>query len=103
MPIEVSHCLPKTPAEYGGLQENDVLLEIGGERVSSSEDARRLIDSAPINEDLVVTVLREKRRVTVHVRPVDLATRLREIRMERQQQLLNERLRFQELGPFRFQ
>lgn len=35
------------------------------------------------------------------VRPVDLATRLKEIRRERQQQLLQEKLRFQELGPFR--
>ena len=84
------------------MQENDVLIEIGGERVQNSDDARRLIDAAPIDKDLVVTVLRDKRPLSVMVRPVDLASRLREIRKERQQQLLHERLRFQELGPFRF-
>jgi hypothetical protein len=48
-----------------------------------------------------MTVVRDKKRVDVGVEPVDLATRLREIRQERQQQLQRENLRFQELGPFR--
>lgn len=80
-----------------------MLLEIGGKRVQSSDDARRLIDAAPMHQDLDVTLLRENRQISLTVQPVDLATRLREIRRERQQQMLNQRLRFQELGPFRFQ
>ena len=45
----------QTPAEKGGLRENDVLLEIAGKKVSSSDDARRIIDGAPIGKvsDLV--------------------------------------------------
>lgn len=99
----VHKVFPRTPAEKGGLRENDVLLEIGGKRVQSSDDARRLIDAAPMHQDLDVTLLRENRQISLTVQPVDLATRLREIRRERQQQMLNQRLRFQELGPFRFQ
>jgi hypothetical protein len=54
-------------------------------------------------QDLTISVLREKRRLILTVQPVDLATRLREVRKERQQQMMQDRLRFQELGPFRFQ
>lgn len=52
-------------------------------------------------KELTITVLRDRREVTLTVAPVDLATRLREMRRERQQQIMQERLRFQELGPFR--
>jgi hypothetical protein len=52
-------------------------------------------------KDLVLSVLRGKHQLDVVVQPVDLATRLKEIRYERQQQLLQERLRSQEYGPFR--
>lgn len=51
-----------------------------------------------------MTVLRDKRIITVTVQPVDLATRLKEIRLERQQQqqqLQHDKLRLQEHGPFR--
>ena len=97
----IHRVFPKTPAEKGGLKENDLVLEIMGRKVESSDDARRLIDAAPVGKDLKMLVLRDKQIMTITVQPVDLATRLREIRRERQQQFLNERMRFQELAPFR--
>jgi S1-C subfamily serine protease len=97
----IHRVFPKTPAEKGGLKENDIILEIGDTKVQSSEDARRLIDLAPVGKDIPVTVLRGQKRVVLTARPVDLAERLREMRKERQQQLQRERVRFQELGPFR--
>ena len=72
-----------------------------GRKVESSDDSRRLIDAAPVGKDLKMLVLREKQAMTITVQPVDLATRLQEIRQERQQQFLNERMRFQELAPLR--
>jgi S1-C subfamily serine protease len=92
---------PRTPAESGGLKENDIIMEIGDMQVQSAEDARRLIDLAPVKKDISIKVLRGKREVVVTVRPVDLAGRLREMRKQRLQQLNQDRLRFQELGPFR--
>lgn len=91
----------RTPAEKCGLKENDIILEIGDQKVLSSEDARRLIDLAPVGKDMPITVLRGQKKIVVTVRPVDLAARLREIRQERQQQMQQDRLRFQELGPFK--
>jgi len=97
----VGKVFPRTPAMDGGLLENDVVTQIGGKRVRTSDDARRLIDRAPVGEDLTISVLRDQRPVILTVRPVDLATRLREMRLERQRQIMQDRLRFQELGPFR--
>lgn len=97
----VSKVFPRTPAEDGGLREHDIVTKIGGKRVMTSDDARRLIDSAPVGKDLMMTVIRDQREVQVVVRPVDLATRLREMRRERQRQMMQERLRFQELAPLR--
>ena len=91
----------RTPAEKGGLKENDIILEIGDQKVLSSEDARRLIDLAPVGKDMPISVLRGQKKIVVTVRPVDLAARLKEMRQERQQQMQQDRLRFQELGPFR--
>ena len=97
----VHKVFPKTPAERAGLRENDVILEIGSRKVYSADDARRWIDGAPIGKDLSVLVLRDGRSLTISVQPVDLASRLRQMRRERQQQLHSERLRYQELSPFR--
>jgi S1-C subfamily serine protease len=46
----VHNVFPRTPAEVGGLKTNDVILDIGGKRVQSSDDARKLIDGAPVGE-----------------------------------------------------
>jgi hypothetical protein len=48
-----------------------------------------------------MTVVRDKKMIYITVQPVDLATRLKEIKQERQQQLHQEKLRAQEYGPFR--
>jgi S1-C subfamily serine protease len=99
----VNKVFPRTPAEDGGLRENDIVTQIGGKPVRTSDDARRLIDCAPNGEDLIISVIRDQRPMVITVRPVDLATRLREMRQERQRQIMQDRLRFQELGPFRLQ
>jgi len=92
---------PKTPAEKGGLQEHDVVIQINQQTIQSSEDARRLIDGAPVGKNLTLVVVRNGKPVTITVQPVDLATRLKQVRNERQQQLQQYKLRFQELGPMR--
>jgi S1-C subfamily serine protease len=39
---------PRTPAEKGGLRQNDVILQVNGKNVKTSDDTRRLIDEAPV-------------------------------------------------------
>lgn len=97
----VHKVFPRTPAENGGLKENDIIISIGEHTVKSAEDARRLIDLAPVGKEMPMKVLRGQREIQLTVKPVDLAGRLREMRKERQRQLRQEQLRYQELGPFR--
>jgi S1-C subfamily serine protease len=46
----VHRVFPRTPAEKGGLRMSDVVVEINGKRVLNSDDARRLIDRAPVGK-----------------------------------------------------
>jgi S1-C subfamily serine protease len=46
----VHKVFPRTPAEKGGLKENDIVLEISGQLIQSSDEARRLIDTAPVGK-----------------------------------------------------
>ena len=92
---------PKTPAEQGGLRENDIILDIGSQKVKSADDARRLIDLAPVGENIPITIMRNGNVKVLNVKPVDLSSRLKEIRREKQRQQQAERQRGQELGPFR--
>jgi S1-C subfamily serine protease len=96
----VHKVFPKSPAEMGGLRPLDIIVEIGGKSIKCSDDARRLIDRSPVEKDLTVVVLRDHKQVTLTLRPVDLATRLREMREERNKRILQEKQRFQELAPF---
>lgn len=98
----ITRVFPRTPAQLGGLQEGDVVIEIGGKKVTSSDDARRLIDSAAVGNELTVIVLRnQQQRVALTLHPVDLATRLKEIRRERERQEHQDRIQMQDLAPFR--
>jgi S1-C subfamily serine protease len=46
----VHKVFPKTPAERGGVRENDVIVEIDGKPIRSSDDARRYIDTADVGK-----------------------------------------------------
>lgn len=92
---------PRTPAEQGGLKENDIIMDIGGKEVKSADDARRLIDLAAVGEYVPVTIMRNGGVKVVNVKPVDLSSRLKEIRIEKERQVQQEKQRLKELGPFR--
>jgi S1-C subfamily serine protease len=46
----VHKVFPRTPAERGGIRENDVIVEIDGKPIRSSDDARRFIDTADVGQ-----------------------------------------------------
>mmetsp|Transcript_42265 Transcript_42265/g.101733 ORF Transcript_42265/g.101733 Transcript_42265/m.101733 type:complete len:830 (-) Transcript_42265:196-2685(-) len=101
----VHRVYPRTPAEQGGLKENDIILQIGNDKVRSAEDARKLIDLAEVGETIPITVIRGQKERILTVKPIDLSSRLKEIQQEKQRQLQQDRIRRQELGkelgPFR--
>ena len=75
-----------TPAAVGGLKQGDIVTEIGGKKISSSDEARLVIDAAPVGKDLTILVWRQEHGlVTLTLRPADLATCLKEGMREREQ------------------
>lgn len=95
----VSKIFPDSPAGAGGLQMNDVIIDIGGTKITSSEDASRCVDRAPVGKELVVTAIRDGNTIAIRVRPVDLATRLKAMRADRQRQKRRPRKLLEELLP----
>ena len=95
----VSKVFPDSPAGAAGLQMNDVIIDIGGTKITSSEDASRCVDRAPVGKELVVRAIRDGKPIDVRVRPVDLATRLKAMRADRQRQKRRPRKLLEELLP----
>ncbi|KAI5619638.1 serine protease HTRA1B precursor [Silurus asotus] len=64
----VIEVIPKTPAEAGGLQENDIIISINGERITSASDVSAAIKKDASlrtvvrrgNEDVILTVVPEE-------------------------------------------
>lgn len=58
---------PEGPAAQGGLQAGDIILEVDGERVDSSEALPRLIGALEPDEDVDLVVLRDGERETLTI------------------------------------
>lgn len=72
-----------SPAKEGGLQKFDFVTSIGGQKVSSADDAHVIIDRAIIGEELSIKVMRDDDEITVQVKPEDLSPRLKQLREDR--------------------
>jgi S1-C subfamily serine protease len=63
----IQEIIAGTPAEKAGLKVGDIIVEMGGEAVTSVEDAFAAIRSGAIGKPIDVTVLRAGSRTTVTV------------------------------------
>ena len=59
--------VPDSPAAKAGLKENDVIIEINGQRVEGSEQFRRMIREIPSGRTAQLSVWRDGRQQTVTV------------------------------------
>jgi len=59
--------VPDSPASKAGLKENDVVLEINGQRVEGTEQFRRLIREIPAGRTANLTIWRDGRSQNVKV------------------------------------
>lgn len=48
--VLVHKVFPRTPADRGGLRGGDIVIQINGQKIQTSDQARRLIDRAPVSE-----------------------------------------------------
>ncbi|HTB93756.1 MAG TPA: PDZ domain-containing protein [Candidatus Sulfotelmatobacter sp.] len=59
--------VPESPAAKAGLKENDVVLEINGQRIEGTEQFRRMIHEIPAGRTANLTVWREGRSQNIKV------------------------------------
>ncbi|MCK4721374.1 trypsin-like peptidase domain-containing protein [bacterium] len=58
------------PADEGGLWEGDVILQVGGEHVSSTSSASRVIAALPVGEPAEFIVWRDGEEIAVAITPI---------------------------------
>jgi serine protease Do len=96
---------PGSPAAAAGLSPGDVILRVGPQPIQGVAMLQDLVEQAPIEEELTLTVVRQGRRLEVKVRPRALPGPLGSIRspapgrVETRRDLARDRLRSREPQP----
>ena len=67
--VEVMSIEPNGPADQAGVQEEDHILSIGDEQVSSVDDLHRLLTQLPIEVPATIVLLRGQRRLERMILP----------------------------------
>lgn len=66
--VLVMQVLPNTPAERGGIRRGDVITEIDGKPIATSEEVQRFVENSGVGKNLQFKVLRGDRTTTVTIR-----------------------------------
>ncbi|CAM9817126.1 unnamed protein product [Phaeothamnion confervicola] len=67
---------PTTPAADCGLRRFDIVLEMGGRRVRTAEDAQIIVDDSVVGDVIAVKVLRGDKVVELEVTARDLSEKM---------------------------
>lgn len=67
--VRVVSVRPGSPAAEARLQQDDIILAVGRHPVDSVASVQEAVESAPIGEELTLTVERQGRRMEIKVRP----------------------------------
>jgi S1-C subfamily serine protease len=70
--VEVIEVAPDSPAQSAGLRAEDLIVELGGERVRGVDDIQRLMVGEKIGSDLDVLVLRSGEQLRLRLVPREL-------------------------------
>jgi len=65
--VEVTAVQPDRPADEAGMQEGDVLISVGGERVTNAEEFSASMDELSAGDEVVVEVRRDGETVALDV------------------------------------
>src|SRR5207248_6814039 len=67
--VKLSGVRGGSPAEKGGLQGGDIIIEFGGQKIANIYDYTYALDAAKIGQPVPVIVLRDGKRVSLSVTP----------------------------------
>lgn len=65
--VIVSEVIPEGSADKAGIQANDVITAINGEKVSAYADLSKILDSKTIGEKVVVSITRDDQKLEIPV------------------------------------
>jgi S1-C subfamily serine protease len=63
--IYVLQVVPNSPAAKGGLESNDIIMQVGGKTASNVETFRAVIENSSVGDELKLTLYRRKKEVQV--------------------------------------
>ncbi len=66
--VLVTHVLPNSPAASADLRKHDILLQFNGERIRDGNHLARLIQSAKVNQNVRLLLLRAGREMTAEAK-----------------------------------
>lgn len=69
-PAYVDRVLPGSPAGLAGLKTDDLVVSIAGQVVRDAGDFRRIVESLPLGQEVVVEVKRKNELLSVRMTPV---------------------------------
>ena len=67
--VKLSGVRGGSPAEKGGLQGGDIIVEFGGQKVANIYDYTYALDAVKIGQPVTIAVMRERKRVQLTVTP----------------------------------
>lgn len=73
--VLILEVVPSSPAANAGFQAGDIVLSLGGEAVTRSEEVQRIVENTPIGSDLSVDVRRNGETLTLTVQPGPMPNR----------------------------
>jgi S1-C subfamily serine protease len=71
--VEVIEVTPRSAAHAAGIRSGDLIVAIHGRVVSSVDDVHRLLGSLPVDQPLLVTLVRNDALVEIEVPPTPIA------------------------------
>ncbi|OGN29071.1 MAG: hypothetical protein A3A33_00240 [Candidatus Yanofskybacteria bacterium RIFCSPLOWO2_01_FULL_49_25] len=60
--------VPGSPADHAGIKENDIILEINGEKLTEKQELADVVEQHQVGDEITLTVLRGKETLTTKTR-----------------------------------
>ncbi len=68
----IKYVIPNSPAEKGGLEVNDLIIEINNKKILSPADVVQIINQSKLKSSLKIKIIRKDNEYVKTVKPIDI-------------------------------